>query len=104
MQSSFGAHDRRRSSINNGQMSSDEISVYLDAIDEPKRATLQNLRETIAEIIPEAEQGLSYHLPTFRSISDFVEGDPSTSFRRGTTSPQIETFNSPCERSDRQLE
>ncbi|HUZ42259.1 MAG TPA: hypothetical protein VMU68_12825 [Acidimicrobiales bacterium] len=46
-------------------MSSDEITTYLDAIDEPKRTTLQKLRETIAELIPGAEQGLAYQVPAF---------------------------------------
>jgi len=55
-------------------MSSDEISAYLDTIDEPKRATLQKLRETIAEIIPDAEQGLSYQLPAFRLDGKVVAG------------------------------
>jgi uncharacterized protein YdhG (YjbR/CyaY superfamily) len=70
----IGDLDHRRLSINNGVMSSDEVSAYLDAIDEPKRATLQKLRETIAEIIPEAEQGLSYQLPAFRLGGKVVAG------------------------------
>jgi uncharacterized protein YdhG (YjbR/CyaY superfamily) len=55
-------------------MSSDEITAYLDAIDEPKRSTLQQLRETIAELIPDAEQGLSYRLPAFRLDDQVVAG------------------------------
>jgi uncharacterized protein YdhG (YjbR/CyaY superfamily) len=68
------ALDRWSSSINNGVMSSDEITAYLDAIDEPKRATLQKLRETITEVIPEAEQGLSYQVPAFRLEGKVVAG------------------------------
>jgi uncharacterized protein YdhG (YjbR/CyaY superfamily) len=55
-------------------VSSDEITAYLDGIDEPKRATLQRLRETIMEVIPEAEQGLSYRLPAFRLDGEVIAG------------------------------
>jgi uncharacterized protein YdhG (YjbR/CyaY superfamily) len=55
-------------------MSADEITTYLEAIDEPKRSTLQKLRETIAELIPEAEQGLSYQVPAFRLEGKVVAG------------------------------
>jgi len=43
--------------MHNDNMSIDEVSTYLDALDEPKRATLQKLRETIIAVIPDAEQG-----------------------------------------------
>jgi uncharacterized protein YdhG (YjbR/CyaY superfamily) len=66
--------DRCWSSVNNGLVSRDEITAYLDMIDDPKRATLQSLRETIMEIIPEAEQGLSYTLPAFRLEGTVVAG------------------------------
>lgn len=55
-------------------MSSDEISTYLNTLDEPKRATLQKLRETILDVIPEAEQGLSYGVPAFRLRGKVIAG------------------------------
>ncbi|MGB8196981.1 MAG: DUF1801 domain-containing protein [Acidimicrobiales bacterium] len=55
-------------------MSKDEITQYLAGIDEPKRATLQKLRNTIAELIPDAEQGLSYGLPAFTLEGNVVAG------------------------------
>jgi uncharacterized protein YdhG (YjbR/CyaY superfamily) len=55
-------------------MSSDEITAYLETVDESKRATLQKLRETITELIPEAEQGLSYQVPAFRLEGKVVAG------------------------------
>jgi uncharacterized protein YdhG (YjbR/CyaY superfamily) len=55
-------------------MSTDEITAYLESVDEPKRATLQKLRETIMEVIPEAEQGLSYQVPAFRLDGKVVAG------------------------------
>ena len=55
-------------------MSNEEITNYLDALEEPKRATLQKLRETILEVIPKAEEGLSYGLPAFRLQGKVVAG------------------------------
>jgi uncharacterized protein YdhG (YjbR/CyaY superfamily) len=55
-------------------MSIDEVNAYLDTLDEPKRATLQTLRETILEVIPEAEQGISYGVPSFRLQGKVVAG------------------------------
>ena len=46
-------------------MSAAEIDEYLRAVDEPKRETLQALRRTILEIVPDAEQGISYRVPRF---------------------------------------
>ena len=55
-------------------MSAQEIDDYLDALDEPKRATLTQLRDTIAAIVPDAEQGLSYGLPAFRLRGKTIAG------------------------------
>ena len=55
-------------------MSEREVDEYLAALDEPKRATLERLRATILEIVPEAEQGLAYGMPTFRLAGKAVAG------------------------------
>jgi len=55
-------------------MSSDDIDAYLAGLEEPKRSTLQQLRHTILEVIPKAEQGLSYRLPAFRLQGKVVAG------------------------------
>jgi uncharacterized protein YdhG (YjbR/CyaY superfamily) len=68
------ALDRAPASVDNGIMSSEEITTYLDALDEPKRTTLQKLRETIIDVVPEAEQGLSYQVPAFRLRGKVVAG------------------------------
>ena len=47
-------------------MSSEEIDAYLASLPEPKRSTLQLLRQRILQVIPEAEQCISYALPAFR--------------------------------------
>jgi uncharacterized protein YdhG (YjbR/CyaY superfamily) len=51
-----------------------EIDEYLAALDEPKRQTLERLRETILEIVPEAEQGISYAMPAFRVNGKVIAG------------------------------
>ena len=55
-------------------MSAAEIDEYLRGVDEPKRGTLQALRLTILEIVPDAEQGISYRVPTFRIEGKAVAG------------------------------
>ena len=55
-------------------MSAAEIDAYLSGLDEPKRGTLEALRRTILEIVPEAEQGISYRVPAFRVGGTVVAG------------------------------
>jgi uncharacterized protein YdhG (YjbR/CyaY superfamily) len=51
-----------------------EIDEYLAALDEPKQSTLQTLRRTILEIVPEADECISYALPAFRVRGKVVAG------------------------------
>jgi uncharacterized protein YdhG (YjbR/CyaY superfamily) len=55
-------------------MSAEEVDEYLRGIDEPKRSTLQALRRTILEIVPEAEEVISYRVPAFRVRGKTVAG------------------------------
>jgi uncharacterized protein YdhG (YjbR/CyaY superfamily) len=55
-------------------MSSSEIELYLANLEEPKRSTLQRLREAILEVVPEAEQGISYQFPAFRIDGKVIAG------------------------------
>lgn len=55
-------------------MSSEEVDQYLRGLDEPKRSTLQALRRTILEIVPDAEQVISYRVPAFRVRGKTVAG------------------------------
>ncbi|HLJ67421.1 MAG TPA: DUF1801 domain-containing protein [Chloroflexota bacterium] len=55
-------------------MSAHEIDNYLNALAEPQRSTLQQLRETILEIVPDAEECMSYGLPAFRVDGKVVAG------------------------------
>jgi uncharacterized protein YdhG (YjbR/CyaY superfamily) len=47
-------------------VSSSEVDRYLAALEEPKRSTLQALRRTILETVPDAEEVISYRVPAFR--------------------------------------
>ncbi len=55
-------------------VSKSEIDDYLAEVGEPKRTTLQELRETILSIVPDAEQGISYQVPAFRLHGAVVAG------------------------------
>ena len=57
-----------------GYVSSGEIDRYLADLEEPKRSTLQRLRQTILEVVPEAEEGMSYRLPAFRVDGKVIAG------------------------------
>ena len=55
-------------------VSAAEVDEYLRALEEPQRVTLQELRRTILEIVPGAEQVISYRLPAFRVQGKTVAG------------------------------
>ena len=55
-------------------MSAEEVDAYLRGVDEPKRSTLEALRRTILEIVPDAEQVISYRVPAFRVSGRTVAG------------------------------
>ncbi|MBV8527363.1 MAG: DUF1801 domain-containing protein [Candidatus Dormibacteraeota bacterium] len=50
------------------------IDEYLATLDEPKRSTLQHLREDIRALVPEAEECISYACPAFRVRGKVVAG------------------------------
>ena len=55
-------------------MSQQEIDAYLASLDEPKRSTLEAMRQTIREVVPEAEEGISYGMPAFRMHGKVIAG------------------------------
>jgi len=55
-------------------MSERDIDRYLAALDEPKRSTLEALRQSILEVVPNAEQCISYGLPAFKVDGKVVAG------------------------------
>lgn len=63
-----------RSSSRATQATVGTIDDYLQGVEEPKRATLQKLRRTILEIVPDADEVISYGLPAFRVDGHIVAG------------------------------
>ena len=55
-------------------MSRREVDKYLAALEEPKRSTLEVLRRTILDIVPEAEECISYGVPAFRLGGKVIAG------------------------------
>jgi uncharacterized protein YdhG (YjbR/CyaY superfamily) len=55
-------------------VSKKEIDDYLASLEEPKRSTLTSLRRSILDVIPEAEQCISYGLPAFRVDGKVIAG------------------------------
>lgn len=55
-------------------MSAEDVDEYLRGIEEPKRSTLEALRRTILEIVPDAGQVISYKVPAFRVDGKIVAG------------------------------
>jgi uncharacterized protein YdhG (YjbR/CyaY superfamily) len=55
-------------------MSKGKVDKYLLSLEQPKRRTLEALRRTILDIIPEAEQCISYGMPAFRVRGKVIAG------------------------------
>jgi uncharacterized protein YdhG (YjbR/CyaY superfamily) len=55
-------------------VATEDVDRYLADLEEPKRATLQEMRRRILEVIPDGEQGLSYALPAFKVDGRTVAG------------------------------
>ena len=58
----------------NGAVTAQEIDQYLEGLDEPKRETLAQLRQAILNVLPGAEQGMSYNLPAFKVRGKTIAG------------------------------
>jgi uncharacterized protein YdhG (YjbR/CyaY superfamily) len=66
--------DRLGAELENGALSKEEIDEYLSALPGPQRATLSQLRDTIAAIVPNAEQCISYGVPAFKLRGKTIAG------------------------------
>jgi uncharacterized protein YdhG (YjbR/CyaY superfamily) len=55
-------------------VSTADVDAYLSGLEEPKRTTLRALRSTILEVVPEAEEVISYGVPAFRVGGRTVAG------------------------------
>jgi uncharacterized protein YdhG (YjbR/CyaY superfamily) len=55
-------------------MASQEVDAYLASLDEPSRRALEDLRRSILDLLPDAEQCISYGVPAFRVNGKTVAG------------------------------
>lgn len=55
-------------------MGAEDVDRYLAGVGEPKRATLEAVRRAILEVVPDAEQCISYGLPAFKVEGKTVAG------------------------------
>jgi uncharacterized protein YdhG (YjbR/CyaY superfamily) len=52
----------------------DDTDSYLLGLDEPKRRTLQQLRRCVLDVVPDAEECMSYGMPAFKLHGKTVAG------------------------------
>lgn len=55
-------------------MAAASIDDYLAGVEEPKRGTLQQLRQSVLEVVPDAQECISYGMPAFRVQGKTVAG------------------------------
>ena len=60
--------------LDSAGMSTEEVDEYLRGVEEPKRTTLEALRHTILEIVPDAEQVIFYRVPAFCVGGETIAG------------------------------
>jgi len=51
-----------------------DVDAYLNALETPKRTALEHLRRTILDVVPDAEECISYGVPAFRVGGKVVAG------------------------------
>jgi uncharacterized protein YdhG (YjbR/CyaY superfamily) len=51
-----------------------EVDDYLAGLDDPKRSTLEQVRRTILELLPDAEECISYRLPAYKVQGKVIAG------------------------------
>jgi uncharacterized protein YdhG (YjbR/CyaY superfamily) len=55
-------------------VATEDVDRYLAGLEDPGRATLEEMRRRILDVIPDAEQGLSYSVPAFKLGGKTVAG------------------------------
>jgi uncharacterized protein YdhG (YjbR/CyaY superfamily) len=62
------------SAVQTPDMAPKDIDSYLASVEEPKRSTLEVLRRSILDVVPDAEQCISYGMPAFKVHGKTVAG------------------------------
>ena len=52
----------------------EKVDEYLASVEEPKRSTLAQLRTTILELVPDADECISYGMPAYKIGGKTVAG------------------------------
>jgi uncharacterized protein YdhG (YjbR/CyaY superfamily) len=60
--------------LDSNAVSVEDVDEYLGGVDESQREVLQTLRQTILDVVPEAEQVISYGVPAFRVHGKTIAG------------------------------
>jgi uncharacterized protein YdhG (YjbR/CyaY superfamily) len=55
-------------------MTSKSVDDYIASLDQPKRDALETLRRTILEILPDAEETISYGMPAYKVDGKTIAG------------------------------
>lgn len=55
-------------------MAPEDIDKYFASLDEPKRSTLEEMRRRILDVVPKAEQVISYGVPGFKVQGKMIAG------------------------------
>ena len=64
----------RAESPHTGDVAASDIDAYLAKVDEPKRTTLEQLRQVILAEVPNAEECISYGTPAYKIKGKTVAG------------------------------
>jgi uncharacterized protein YdhG (YjbR/CyaY superfamily) len=55
-------------------VTADDVDAYLAGLGDPKRSTLEALRRSIRDAVPDAEECISYGVPAFRLGGEVIAG------------------------------
>ena len=55
-------------------MAPEDVDKYFASLDEPKRSTLEEMRRRILDVVPKAEQVISYGVPGFKVQGKTIAG------------------------------
>lgn len=55
-------------------MTAKDVDSYLAGVEEPKRSTLEQLRRSILETVPDAEECIAYGMPAYKVQGKTVAG------------------------------
>ena len=56
------------------EVARNDVDKYLEALDAPKRTALEDLRRMILDVVPDAEECISYGVPAFKVGGKVVAG------------------------------